>query len=98
LKKQDTAAPHAVYLVLDATTGQNALQQVEIFAAMVPLTGLIITKLDGSARGGVLVGIAQKAKLPIVAIGAGEGIDDLRPFAAKDFARALCGLDSESKI
>jgi fused signal recognition particle receptor len=93
LKKQDESAPHAAFLVLDATTGQNALAQVDVFASMVPLTGLIITKLDGSARGGVLVGIAQKAKLPIVAIGAGEGIADLRPFTAKQFARALLGLE-----
>ncbi len=93
LKKLDESAPHAVWLVLDATTGQNALQQVEVFGSMLPLTGLVVTKLDGSAKGGFLAAAAPKANLPVVAIGVGEGIDDLRPFGARDFARALCGLE-----
>jgi fused signal recognition particle receptor len=97
LKKQDETAPHAAYLVLDGTTGQNAVAQVEVFQTMVPLTGLIITKLDGSAKGGALVGAVQKAKLPIVAIGVGEGAGDLRPFHARDYARALCGIETEAQ-
>ncbi|HVY12605.1 MAG TPA: signal recognition particle-docking protein FtsY, partial [Alphaproteobacteria bacterium] len=97
LKKQDDSAPHAVYLVLDATTGQNALSQVEAFSAIIPLTGLVMTKLDGAARGGVLLRVAQASKLPVVAIGVGEGMDDLRPFEARSFARALCGLEEDAR-
>ena len=80
-------------LVLDATTGQNAINQVEVFREVCNVTGLVVTKLDGTARGGVLVAIADKFKLPVHAIGVGEGADDLRPFDARDFARALCGLN-----
>jgi len=93
LRKQEAAAPHAVLLVLDATTGQNAHAQVEAFRELVDVTGLIVTKLDGSARGGVLVGLAERFGLPVHAIGIGEGIDDLRPFDAGEFARSLMGLE-----
>jgi fused signal recognition particle receptor len=91
LKKQDAEAPHAVLLVLDATTGQNAVAQVEAFAACVPLTGLVMTKLDGSAKGGILVALAAKFALPVHFIGVGEKEDDLQPFAAEAFAKALTG-------
>ena len=93
MKKVDAAAPHAVLLVLDATVGQNALSQVEVFGKTAGVTGLVMTKLDGTARGGILVSIAEKFKLPIHFIGVGEGIDDLAPFEAKDFGRALAGLE-----
>jgi fused signal recognition particle receptor len=82
-----------VLLVLDATTGQNARNQVETFKAMVPLTGLIVTKLDGTARGGIVVALARQFGLPVHALGVGEGIDDLRPFEAQAFADALLGLE-----
>ncbi len=91
LAKLEPAAPHASILVLDATTGQNAHAQLDAFAGITDITGLVVTKLDGTARGGVLVALAEKYKLPVHAIGVGEGIDDLRPFQAKDFARALLG-------
>jgi fused signal recognition particle receptor len=91
LKKQDAAAPHNTLLVLDATTGQNALNQVEIFRKMAEVTGLVMTKLDGTARGGVLVALADRFGLPIHAIGVGEQIDDLAPFDPAEFARALVG-------
>ena len=94
LKKVDPEAPHDVVLVLDATTGQNAHNQVEVFKNMVDLTGLIVTKLDGTAKGGVVVALARRFGLPIHAIGVGESIDDLRSFEAKAFARALLGLES----
>ena len=81
-------------LVLDATVGQNALSQVEVFQKTAGVTGLAMTKLDGTARGGILVAIAEKFALPIHFIGVGEGIDDLAPFAAKDFARAIAGLEA----
>jgi fused signal recognition particle receptor len=93
LKKVDPAAPHAVLLVLDATVGQNALSQVEVFQRIAGVTGLAMTKLDGTARGGILVAIAQKYRLPVHVIGVGEGVDDLAPFAAKDFARAIAGIE-----
>jgi fused signal recognition particle receptor len=93
IKKMDSAAPHAVLLVLDATTGQNALAQAEAFTKVAGVTGLIMTKLDGTARGGILVAIAEKFKLPIHAIGVGESIDDLQPFDAEAFARAIAGFD-----
>jgi fused signal recognition particle receptor len=93
IKKVDPAAPHAVLLVLDATVGQNALSQVEIFQKLVGVTGLVMTKLDGTARGGILVAIAAKFAVPVHFIGVGEGIDDLAPFSARDFARAIAGLD-----
>ncbi len=92
LKKLDPTAPHDCLLVLDATTGQNAHAQVETFKQLVQVTGLIVTKLDGSARGGVLVALAERFGLPVHAIGVGESADDLRPFAAGDFARSLLGL------
>ena len=93
LRKQDDSAPHAVLLVLDATTGQNAHAQVEVFQRMVDVSGLVVTKLDGSARGGVLVALAERFGLPVHAVGVGEGIDDLRPFDARAFANSLMGLD-----
>ena len=93
LRKQEPSAPHAVLLVLDATTGQNAHQQVKVFREMVDVTGLIVTKLDGSARGGVLVALAERFGLPVHAIGVGEGIEDLRPFDPSQFARSLMGLE-----
>jgi fused signal recognition particle receptor len=92
VKKQDETAPHAVLLILDATTGQNAVSQAEIFTKVAGVTGLIMTKLDGTARGGILVAIAEKFALPIHAIGVGESIDDLQPFDADAFARAISGL------
>lgn len=94
LKKLDADAPHNVILVLDATTGQNALSQTQVFQEMVQVTGLIVTKLDGSAKGGVLIALAETFGLPVHAIGVGEDADDLRPFAADAFARALMGLES----
>ena len=93
LKKQDPAAPHDVLLVLDSTVGQNAHAQVEIFKNLVQVSGLVMTKLDGTARGGVVVALAEKFGLPVHAIGVGEGADDLRPFEAQAFARSLVGLD-----
>ena len=92
IRKLDPEAPHSCLLVLDATTGQNAHAQVETFKTMSPVDALVLTKLDGSAKGGVLVALAEKFKLPVVAIGVGEGIDDLRPFEARAFARGLMGL------
>lgn len=93
IRKQDEAAPHAVLLVLDATTGQNAMAQAEIFTKVAGVTGLIMTKLDGTARGGILVAIAEKFKLPVHAIGVGESIEDLQPFNAEGFAHAIAGLE-----
>lgn len=89
LKKTDGGAPHATLLVLDATTGQNAISQVEAFSATVPLTGLVMTKLDGTAKGGILVALAERFKLPVHFIGVGEGQDDLQIFDAAAFAKAL---------
>jgi fused signal recognition particle receptor len=91
IRKLDASAPHAVILVLDATTGQNALSQVEAFGASVPLTGLVMTKLDGTAKGGVLVALTARCGLPIHFIGVGESEDDLQPFEAESFARVLTG-------
>jgi fused signal recognition particle receptor len=93
LKKVDASAPHSVLLVLDATTGQNAHSQAEIFREMVGVTGIVMTKLDGTARGGVLVSLAEKYGIPIHAIGVGESADDLRPFEARAYARSLVGLE-----
>jgi fused signal recognition particle receptor len=93
IRKMDTEAPHATLLVLDATVGQNAVSQVEIFRQVAGVTGLVMTKLDGTARGGILVALAAKFSLPVHFIGVGEGVDDLEPFAAKDFARAIAGLE-----
>jgi fused signal recognition particle receptor len=97
MKKADPEAPHATLLVLDATVGQNALQQVEIFGKTAGVTGLAMTKLDGTARGGILVAIAEKYGLPIHFVGVGESAEDLEPFAARDFARAIAGLDAEDE-
>lgn len=94
IKKQVPDAPHAALLVIDATTGQNALQQTEIFAKTAGITGLVMTKLDGTARGGILVAIARKFALPVHFIGVGEKTEDLQPFAAEDFASAIAGLKS----
>ena len=93
LKKVDPLAPHSVLLVLDATTGQNAHSQAEIFREMIGVTGIVMTKLDGTARGGVLVSLAEKYGIPIHAIGVGETADDLRPFEARAYARSLVGLE-----
>jgi fused signal recognition particle receptor len=93
IKKQDERAPHAVLLVLDATTGQNAMAQADIFTKVAGVTGLIMTKLDGTARGGILVAIAERFKIPVHAIGVGESIEDLQPFDADGFARAIAGLE-----
>ena len=93
LKKLDPRAPHSRLLVLDATTGQNALNQVDVFREAIAVDGLVMTKLDGTAKGGVLVALAQRFGVPVVALGIGEGIDDLRPFEARAFATALMGLD-----
>ena len=96
IRKLDATAPHEVLLILDATTGQNAIAQVETFGDMVSVTGLVLTKLDGTAKGGVLVALAEHFQLPVRAIGVGEGIDDLRPFSARAFARNLMGFDAEN--
>jgi fused signal recognition particle receptor len=93
MKKVDPSAPHAALLVLDATVGQNALSQVEIFQKVAGITGLVMTKLDGTARGGILVAIAERFRLPIHFIGVGESVDDLEAFTARDFARAIAGLE-----
>jgi len=93
MRKVEPTAPHSVLLVLDATVGQNALSQVEIFGKVAGVTGLVMTKLDGTARGGILVAIAAKFGLPVHFIGVGEGVDDLAPFTARDFARAVVGLE-----
>jgi fused signal recognition particle receptor len=97
LGKLDPDAPHTVLQTLDATTGQNALNQVEIFRNIAGVSGLVMTKLDGTARGGILVAISAKHKLPIYFIGVGEGVDDLEPFNASDFAEAIAGLQSTNK-
>jgi len=94
LKKIDPKAPHAVLLVLDATVGQNAHQQAEIFRDMIGVTGIVMTKLDGTAKGGVLVPLAEKYGIPVHFIGVGEKAEDLRPFRAEDFARSLVGLEA----
>lgn len=93
IHKLDPDAPHATLLVLDATTGQNALNQVDIFGKTAGVTGLVMTKLDGTARGGILVAIARRFGLPVHMIGIGEAIDDLQPFDAKAFARAITGAN-----
>jgi fused signal recognition particle receptor len=96
IRKVDVSAPHAVLLVLDATVGQNALSQVDIFRKVAGVTGLVMTKLDGTARGGILVALAEKFGLPVHFIGVGEGVDDLAPFTARDFSRAIAGLDDNA--
>ena len=95
MRKLDAAAPHAVLLVLDATVGQNAVNQVEIFGKVAGVTGLVMTKLDGTARGGILVAITERFKLPVHFIGVGETAEDLEPFTARDFARAIAGTARE---
>jgi len=92
IRKIDETAPHAVLLVLDATVGQNALSQVEAFHRTAGVTGLVMTKLDGTARGGILVALAEKHRLPVHFIGVGESVDDLAPFTARDFAQAIAGI------
>jgi fused signal recognition particle receptor len=94
IKKVDASAPHTVLLVLDATVGQNALSQVDAFHKTAGVTGLVMTKLDGTARGGILVALSAKYKLPVHFIGVGEGVEDLSPFTAGDFAKAIAGQDS----
>lgn len=94
IRKIDASAPHAVLLVLDATVGQNALSQVEAFHRTAGVTGLVMTKLDGTARGGILVALSEKFKLPVHFIGVGESVEDLSPFTARDFARAVAGMES----
>jgi fused signal recognition particle receptor len=94
ITKFEPSAPHATLLVLDATVGQNALSQVELFRKSAGVTGLVMTKLDGTARGGILVALAAKFGLPVHFIGVGEGVEDLEPFEARDFARAIAGLDN----
>jgi fused signal recognition particle receptor len=94
MKKVDASAPHAVLLVLDATVGQNALSQVDLFSKAVGVTGLAMTKLDGTARGGILVAIAKKFAVPVHFIGVGEGVEDLAPFSARDFSRAIAGIET----
>jgi fused signal recognition particle receptor len=96
LQKQDPSAPHSTLLVLDATTGQNAISQVETFRSLVKVNGLVVTKLDGSAKGGVLVALAEKFKLPVHAIGVGETAQDLQPFDPRDFARSLMGVTGDA--
>ena len=96
IRKVDASAPHAVLLVLDATVGQNALSQVEAFSRTAGVTGLVMTKLDGTARGGILVALAEKHKIPVHFIGVGEGVEDLSPFTAADFAKAIAGTDNAS--
>ena len=91
MHKFDETAPHSVLLVLDATTGQNAIEQVRIFKEMVDVSGLIVTKLDGTARGGIVIALAEKFKLPIHAVGVGEKVEDLRDFSAEEFAKGLVG-------
>ncbi|WP_215761393.1 signal recognition particle-docking protein FtsY [Acetobacter sp. P1H12_c] len=91
MRKFDETAPHSVLLVLDATTGQNAMEQVRVFRELVNVTGLVVTKLDGSARGGIVVALADSFGLPVHAVGVGEQVEDLRPFSAQDFAKGLVG-------
>ena len=90
-------APHETLLVLDATTGQNAISQAELFTKAAPITGVVLTKLDGTAKGGVVIGIKSQLAMPVKWIGVGEGVEDLRPFVAEDFAKALLGEGDESK-
>ncbi|MBM1175191.1 signal recognition particle-docking protein FtsY [Microvirga arabica] len=96
VKKFDPSAPHATLLVLDATVGQNAMSQVELFQKAAGVTGLVMTKLDGTARGGILVALAEKFRIPVHFIGVGEGVEDLEPFTARDFAKAIAGLEATS--
>lgn len=95
MRKFDETAPHSVLLILDATTGQNALEQVRVFRELVNVTGLVVTKLDGSARGGIVVALAEQFALPVHMVGVGEQAEDLRPFSAEDYARGLVGGNTE---
>ncbi|RYD24704.1 MAG: signal recognition particle-docking protein FtsY, partial [Lysobacteraceae bacterium] len=97
LGRLNVESPHDVLLVLDATTGQNALNQIEVFKESAGVTGLVMTKLDGTARGGVLVAAAEKYGLPIHAIGIGEGMGDLRPFDSNEVARIIAGVEGVRK-
>ncbi|MEX5284115.1 signal recognition particle-docking protein FtsY [Selenomonas sputigena] len=95
IQREVPEAPHETLLVLDATTGQNAISQADLFTKAAPITGIVLTKLDGTAKGGVIIGLKSELAMPVKWIGVGEGVDDLRPFVAKDFARALFGLGDE---
>lgn len=95
IQREIAEAPHETLLVLDATTGQNAISQADLFQKAVAITGIVLTKLDGTAKGGVIIGLKSELSMPVKWIGVGEGVDDLRPFIAKDFARALFGLNAE---
>jgi fused signal recognition particle receptor len=96
IEREVPDGPQEVLLVLDATTGQNALQQVKVFREATNVTGLVLTKLDGTAKGGVVIGIQSEARAPVKFIGVGEGIDDLQPFDPEEFARALFGAEEEN--
>lgn len=95
IQREIAEAPHETLLVLDATTGQNAISQADLFQKAAAITGIVLTKLDGTAKGGVIIGLKSELSMPVKWIGVGEGVDDLRPFVAKDFARALFGLNAE---
>ena len=95
IQREVPEAPHETLLVLDATTGQNAISQADLFQKAAAITGIVLTKLDGTAKGGVIIGLKSELSMPVKWIGVGEGVDDLRPFIAKDFARALFGLNAE---
>ena len=95
IQREIAEAPHETLLVLDATTGQNAISQAALFQKAAAITGIVLTKLDGTAKGGVIIGLKSELSMPVKWIGVGEGVDDLRPFVAKDFARALFGLNAE---
>ena len=95
IQREIAEAPHETLLVLDATTGQNAISQADLFQKAAAITGIVLTKLDGTAKGGVIIGLKAELSMPVKWIGVGEGVDDLRPFIAKDFARALFGLNAE---
>ncbi|MBO6235623.1 MAG: signal recognition particle-docking protein FtsY, partial [Schwartzia sp.] len=96
IQREIPGAPHETLLVLDATTGQNAVSQAKLFTQAAPITGVVLTKLDGTAKGGVVIGIKDELNMPIKWIGVGEGIADLRPFVAEDFAKALFGEGKEN--
>ena len=93
IQKVDQSAPHHILLVIDATTGQNAFIQTEEFKRLVPVSGLVVTKLDDTAKAGVIIGISEKNSLPVYFIGVGEGVDDLKPFSSIDFAKALVNVN-----
>lgn len=95
IQREIPEAPHETLLVLDATTGQNAISQADLFTKAAPITGIVLTKLDGTAKGGVIIGLKSELAIPVKWIGVGEGVDDLRPFVAEDFARALFNMVDE---